>query len=204
MSKYIKLVMHSTRVGAGGAFNGTASFKLDNIIKPFELVPVKIDTGCSISTMPISKFISAESFVRQLKDEDLKNGVEYLISYGVESGGQRHEVPRTYYEKMECTALKFKHAVSNFEICGVPISTEHLYINYNRKGNILIGMDILKDWDIHIGTIDTGETIFLGCPKDQINDEYLQELEDTFHIASDINASIVRQKLYQQSKNVTD
>ena len=26
----------------------------------------------------------------------------------------------------------------------------------------------LKNWNIHMGTIDTGETIFLGCPKDQI------------------------------------
>lgn len=196
MSKYIKLVMQPTSLGGGGAFNGTASFELDNVIKPFELVPVKIDTGCSISTVPISKFIGAESFVRQLKAEDLQNGVEYLISYGVESGGQRHKEPKTYYEKMECTALKFKHAVSNFEICNVPIFADHLYVNYNRKGNILIGMDILKNWDIHIGTIDTGETIFLGCPKNQINNEYLQELEDTFHIASDINASIIRKRIY--------
>ncbi len=57
-----------------------------------------------------------------------------------------------------------------------------MYINYDRASNILIGMDILKEWDIHIGTIDTGETIFLGCPKGQINDEYLQELEKTFQV----------------------
>ena len=54
-----------------------------------------------------------------------------------------------------------------------------------------------------MGTIDTGETVFLACPKDQINDEYLQELEDTFHIASDISASIIRQKVYQQDKDDT-
>lgn len=40
--------------------------------------------------------------------------------------------------------------------------------------------------------IDTGETIFLGCPKEQINDAYLQELEDTFHIASELNAKNIR------------
>lgn len=96
---------------------------------------------------------------------------------------------------MGCTALKFKHYVSNFEIAGVPISHNYLYINYDRTSNILIGMDILKDWDIHIETIDSGETIFLGCPKDQINDAYLQELENTFHISSDINAMFIRQKM---------
>ena len=41
-------------------------------------------------------------------------------------------------------------------------------------------MDILKDWDIHIGTISTGETIFLACPKDMLNDEYFLELNKLF------------------------
>lgn len=34
----------------------TASFKLDNIQAPFSNVLVKIDTGCSISTISLARF----------------------------------------------------------------------------------------------------------------------------------------------------
>lgn len=180
---------------AGGAFNTFASFTLDNIAKTFSNVGVKIDTGCSISTVPLAKFKLLKPMLGALKNNDLINGTDYLISYGVESGGKKHVIPKTHKDKMACEALKFKHTVLDFEICGVKIKKNSLYVNYDRSGNILIGMDILKDWDIHIGTIDSGESIFLGCPKDQINDEYLQELERTFHIASDINAMFVRRRI---------
>lgn len=174
--------MKPTIKGGGGSFNTFASFKLNNMDNSFENVSVKIDTGCSISTIPLSKFELPDSMLSKLKSEDINSGIDYLISYGVETGGRKHAIPKTYDDKMACTALKFKHTVSNFEISGVSISHDSLYINYDRSGNILIGMDILKDWDIHIGTIDTGETIFLGCPKEQINNGYLQELENTFNI----------------------
>lgn len=195
MSDYVKIMMKPTVNGEGGSFNTFASFTLDNISTPFHNVGVKIDTGCSISTIPLAKFTLLKHALSILKSNDIINGIEHLISYGVETGGSKHTAPKTYNDKMACSALKFKHDVSNFEIAGVSISHSNLYINYDRSGNILIGMDILKNWDIHIGTTDSGETIFLGCPKDQINDEYLRELENTFHVASYINASIARQKL---------
>ena len=119
------------------------------------------------------------------------------VDVKIETGGKNHKKPKTYDEKMVCEALKFRHDIYDFEINGLPISHSYIYVNYNRKGNILIGMDILKDWDIHIRTIDTGENIFLGCPKEQINDAYLQELEDTFHIASELNTKNIR---YNQNR----
>lgn len=194
MNKYIKLLMQPTVKGDGGSFNTFASFKLDNVSTPFSNVSVKIDTGCSISTVPMAKFSLLKPMLNQLKSDDITNEVDYILSYGVESGGKKHTMPKTYDDKMKSEALKFEHKVSQFEICGISLSNNRLYINYDRKGNILIGMDILKNWDIHIGTAGTGETVFLGCPKDRINDGYLLELENTFHIASDINAAVIRQK----------
>lgn len=123
-----------------------------------------------------------QSLIGALKSDDIQRNIDYLTSYGVETGGKKHKAPRTYHEKMMCEALKFKHIVSDFEINGVSIACRYLHVNYDRKGSILIGMDILKNWDIHIGTVDTGQTIFLGCPKELINSGYLQELENTFHI----------------------
>ena len=195
MSKFIKAVMKPSKNGIGGSFTVIASFKLDNINTPFKNVKVKIDTGCGISVLPLDQFPISKNLLSNLKSNDINNGVESIISYGVETGGKKHTIPRTYSDKMVCTALKFKHAVSDFKIENVNINSKYLHVNYDRSGNTLIGMDILKDWDIHIGTIDSGETLFLGCPKDQINDEYLQELENTFHLSSDINAMLIRQKM---------
>jgi len=114
------------------------------------------------------------SFCDSLKETDIINKIPYQISYGVETGGRQHGIPRTYDEKMSCEALKFEHAISEFEIAGVPISQKKIYINYNRQGNILIGMDILSNWDIHIGrNRNNGKVMLIGCPRELIEEEYI-------------------------------
>lgn len=60
--------------------------------------------------------------------------------------------------------MKFEHGVSDFMIGGVKISADKICLNYDRKGNILIRMDILKDWDIHIGiSKETGKAAQWYC-----------------------------------------
>lgn len=113
---------------------------------------VKIDTGCSISTIPLARFQALKVFCDSLKAVDIEENIHYEISYGVETGGEKHKKPDTYEEKMSCPAMKFQHTIWNFQIAGVPVMNEEIYVNYNRKGNILIGMDILQHWDIHMGT----------------------------------------------------
>ena len=34
----------------------------------------------------------------------------------------------------------------------MPVKNDAIYVSSDRKGNILIGMDILQYWDIHMGT----------------------------------------------------
>ena len=53
-------------------------------------------------------------------------------------------------------------------------------------------MDILKTWDIHIRRIESGETILLACPYNQINEEYLLELERTFKLGTLVSSAKVR------------
>ncbi|MCM1538710.1 MAG: hypothetical protein NC254_09960 [bacterium] len=183
MNKFIAIELLPTRVGIGGSFMTTASFKLDNIPAPFSNVPVKIDTGCSISTIPLARFQALKDFCDSLKASDIKAAIPYEISYGVESGGERHSIPVTHEEKMQCPALKFRHNIQNFHIAGIPIHKNTIYVNYNRKGNILIGMDILQDWNIHIGTSKiTGKNLFLACPETSICQEYLEALKINFGI----------------------
>ena len=77
--------------------------------------------------------------------------------------------------------MKFEHGISDFMIGGVKISSDKICLNYDRKGNILIGMDILKDWDIHIGVSKvTGKNLFIACPMENECREYIEALEKYF------------------------
>lgn len=178
--RFIKIPMKKTANNMGGSFATKASFRMDHINMPFQDTAVKIDTGCSISVIPMGVFGWSSSKYRELKRKDIENNVYSIASYGVETGGMKHKKPVTFEEKLNCTALKFEHKLSEFSIGGMKIHHDCIFVNYDRRGNILIGMDILKDWDIHIGTIHTGETIFLACPYDQINEAYFMELEQVF------------------------
>lgn len=184
-NKYIEIEMLPTACGIGGSFHTKASFCLDNIKVPFYDIEVKIDTGCSISTIPLKRLKVSDTLCKVLKRMDIVGDAPYFLSYGVESGGVRHEIPVTDDEKMECQAMKFEHGISDFTIGGVKIASDRICLNYDRKGNILIGMDILKDWDIHIGVSKvTGKSLFLACPTGSKCREYMDALEMHFGIPS--------------------
>lgn len=56
-------------------------------------------------------------------------------------------------------------------------------VSYGRTGNILIGMDVLSQMDIHIGKSKILEkTVFIACPYDSLNQEYLEALNQHFDI----------------------
>lgn len=65
--------------------------------------------------------------------------------------------------------MKFQHTIQDFQIAGMPVRNDVIYVNYNRRGNILIGMDILQYWDIHMGNSRiTGKKLFLACPGENM------------------------------------
>ncbi len=188
-NKYIKSVMDSKN-----EFRIKAEFIVFNTYIVVD--NLKIDTGCNYTTFPFQRIGAfTEKDALDHKRQDIIHKVSYALSYGVETGGQNHNKPVTVTEKMQCTAMGFFKPIRNFKICDVDIGNRYIRVNYDRKGNLLLGMDILKDWDIHIDTIDTGETIFLACPKYMINDEYLCELEKTFHVGTEVCSAIARGKI---------
>ena len=85
--------------------------------------------------------------------------------------------------------------MQNFCLCGIPFGDIKANLSYDFNGNILIGMDIMKNWDIHIGTNKQGETVFLGCPYNMLNQEYYLALENEFEIQQNINAAIINNNL---------
>ena len=79
--------------------------------------------------------------------------------------------------------MKFEHGIFDFTIGGVKVTSDTICLNYDRKGNILIGMDILKNWDIHIGvSIETRKNLFLACPVGSECREYMDALKRHFGI----------------------
>lgn len=67
------------------------------------------------------------------------------------------------------------------------MKSKYIKITLNKRNEILIGMDILKNWDIHIGQSQiTGECMMLACPYDILNDEYFKALNEHFGIGDSI------------------
>lgn len=176
--------MRPTACGTGGSFSTEASFRLDNFKAPFYSIEVKIDTGCSISTIPLKRLNVSDTLCKTLKSIDILNQTPYFLSYGIESGGLKHKAPITDDEKVDCPAMKFEHKISDFIIGGTKIFTDKICLNYDRRGNILIGMDILKDWDIHISVSKvTGKNLLLACPMKSRCREYTDALERHFGLS---------------------
>lgn len=66
----------------------TASFKLDNIRAPFSNVLVKIDTGCSISTIPLARFQALKGFCDSLKAADIEKMYIMKSAMGLRQEGK--------------------------------------------------------------------------------------------------------------------
>lgn len=154
--------------------------------KDFDNVRFKIDTGCSYSTIPIRKLlVFNKDKLKDLKESDIINNVFSMETYGVESGGINHPKPQTLEEKMNCPAIKFKHKLTNFVLGGYSLPDTDIFVNYDRHGNILIGMDILSKFDIHMGISQiTGKETLIAVLKSQSDkSDYYNALRDHFNIA---------------------
>lgn len=180
-NKIMMIEMAETAYGIGGVFRAKADFRLDNFLSPFYDIDVIIDTGCSISTIPLKRLKVSDTLCKVLKGADISDKIPYYLSYGVESGGLKHKEPVTDEEKMVCPAMKFEHKISDFTIEGVDISCNKICLNYDRNGNMLIGMDILQNWHIHMGISKvTGKNLFLACPKENVCQDFKELSEKHF------------------------
>lgn len=175
-----------SKMDSKNSFYVASTFTLFNTSRSCKF---KLDTGCNKTCIPIKKLNVSDRAARILKQRAIDEHVPYVRSYGVSDTQMtkyNDQILMKEGKAIDCTALRFEHRVKDFSIGECLLGDLDVGINYDRTGNILLGMDILKNWDIHIGTIDTGDTIFMACPKDQINDEYLMALENTFHIGTEI------------------
>lgn len=179
-NNYIELELNPVKYG-GGSFDCKASFKLDNFKTLFQNIDVKIDTGCAISTIPVKRLKVSDAMCKELKSIDIDNHLTSVRSYGVETGGLKHSEPITKWQKMRCEALKFQHSISDLQLNGVKIPSDNIFLNYNRSGNILIGMDILSLMICHIDiSRKTNNLTLLCCPSNSVNNEFYDAMQEHF------------------------
>ncbi len=134
-------------------FRTNASFEINEM--KFSAVDVKIDTGCPHTSFPMLKLGLSEETAYKLKEQDCQNeNVAKTISFGVnDTKTKRDEDKRKFKSKryMELNSISFKHTAKNFSLGVLPLGDFPISVSYDRTGNTLIGMDILKKLEIFIG-----------------------------------------------------
>lgn len=183
-SKYIKITLNKRN-----EFRTQANLTIFGDI--YNNLDVKIDTGCPQSVVPVSKLSISKDKAAVMKLEAIADkNVKKTIGFGVNDTEEYKKKARKAFNNGNYTDLKsisFKHDITYLEIAGMHLTNNTIMVNYDGVGNILIGMDILKNWDIHIGQSQiTGECMMLACPYDILNDEYFKALNEHFGIGDSI------------------
>lgn len=159
-------------------------------------VQAKIDTGC------FDTFISYDALYIILSDKELLDTKEkwlkcrkYGIGYGVETKSGSISYPKTLKEAINNKNIYIKNKYYNITLNGVNIGNRFLNTSYDRNDKILLGMGIFKDWDFHVGKNTKGETVFIGCPLNKLNQDYYLALEKEFGISTKLNSAIINNKI---------
>lgn len=149
-------------------FRTTASFEINGM--KFSSVDVKIDTGCPHTSFPMLKLGLSEESSYKLKEKDCQNeSVAKTISFGVnDTKVKRDEDKRKFKSRrfMELNSISFKHTAKDFSLGPLSLGNFPISVSYDRTGNTLIGMDILKRLDIFIGKNNLGETVLIACQQE--------------------------------------
>lgn len=158
-----------------------------NIHKCNSNVLAKIDTGCEKSVIPFKKLNSVTDDISlRYKQQDISNKVPFSRGYGVSDTEEiklRDKKLVQGNDLINCTSLNFKHTNIEMMLNGYKFSHD-IRVNYDRTGNILIGMDILKEFDYHCGISKlTGKHTFIGVLDSQEDKlDYYRALKEHFGI----------------------
>lgn len=144
-------------------------FVLDG--KPYK-IGAKFDTGCSMTMISYKSLGISDSdrlYSKEIAIKRYRNGeLSLTYSKGVES--EDIKLPSPYSltddELMESTYICFKYYVDDFSVCKCGIGKQAVKVSYDRTGHSLLGMNIINNYDIHIGS-DTLDMVLLGTQREQ-------------------------------------
>lgn len=131
----------------------------------------KIDTGSDRTIIPISVFGFSLEERRKLYQEEFKSFRKMFITNNY-SDMEIYKLDKENYAFMN---TNFEYTNIDIFIKDMLLPKQNVLINYGIEKCILIGMDILKQLDIHINTTN-GKTILLACPQIYINQDYINRL----------------------------
>ena len=156
-------------------------------ITKIDHINVKIDTGCPYTSIPVRKLGISNEKASLMKQIDCLNPlIRKEISFGVNDSKEKRESDKEKFRTgkyMELQSVTFQHKDLEIEFDGICLKKDFVKISYDRSGNILIGMDLLSQMDIHIGKSRIlGKTIFLACPYASLNSDYFQTLNEHFNL----------------------
>ena len=144
---------------------------------------VKIDTGAAYSLVPLKTLgilkNTREARKKYYTEHDQISGVIHGVE-GVFRDMSRQEIQAlTVEERLALNCLAYWDNIRDIHIGDYAIGDRLLHVSCDTGGNILLGMDVLKDFDIHIGeSIVNGKIIFIGCRKDKVNDVFTKAVSE--------------------------
>lgn len=169
-------------------------------IKGIRRSGIKLDTGACGTLIPLRTLGWTNTQIENLVEETYRlNKYAFSVVHGVENNNRQSQnnilrMTLNEIKQFRGLAIKIKAAkiiVGNFEFNNID-----LRVTTQTEANILLGMDIMKNWDIHIGQSKiTEECMFIACPYDKINDDYLLALESHFGTGTAVNSALVRKLL---------
>lgn len=135
---------------------------------------IKIDTGAHHTLIPLKTLGWAESEIDKIADIVISENIKNVsIIHGVENNNTENiqEIRRLPLEEIKkYKGLLLKAVAERMNIGGLDFNESRIGITTSTEGNILLGMDILSQMDIHIGKSKvTGCITLLACPYCSIN-----------------------------------
>jgi hypothetical protein len=187
--KYIKSILQNRKFVC----------KLTAVFENTDNIDIKaiLDTGCTSSHISIDKMFIFLGDDQYKEKEKWMNIRDYTLGTGIESHNKLGNSKITHTKQdIVNPRIMVANKYYNVHINGINIGNRPLMTSYDTSDVALIGMSIMKDWDMHIGKdIKTNKITLLACPYNQLNDEYFEALENTFGIYTSIGASIIYKKV---------
>lgn len=167
----------------------------------------KIDTGAVKSLIPLKsinyirlvdkevlKNFTRDSYYKMLKNEYLNNEIPYSVLRGVE----RVKYPDSM-SILDRPDIVFSKEILDIKLDKYSIlASKNVAISCNTTGNILIGMNILSNFEFYCGlSRQNNEYLFIGVLKDQEDkSDYYRALEYHFGVVTNC-----KDLLYYQFKD---
>lgn len=184
MSEFIKILLDSRQ-----RFRAVINFDYNGCNKTLFAV---VDTGCNHSHFSANLLYGikmgnseeereqAIEVLHQYKRKVLSAGAAVSIGRGVESQGLEMKKPLLLEEQVAFKNLKIQEQVKNVKVDGHVLGDYEISVSYDTFDVALIGMDFIKEWDLHIGMNKADDIILLACHNQRLNNTYYQELNKCF------------------------